>query len=161
MDPFASALEQAAAVRRREVSSVELVRMYLDRIEKHNRQLNAYFLVTPELALQQAEQPADGGPLAGIPVSIKDLVCLAGYPTTYGSAAYKDFVTDFDQFPVARLKEAGCSILGKTTTPEFGSRPVTEFGFHGTARNPWDLERTTGGSSGGAGGALAAGPFAP
>ena len=157
MDPFASALEQAAAVRRREVSSVELVRMYLDRIEKHNRQLNAYFLVTPELALEMAERPADGGPLAGVPVSIKDLVCLAGYPTTYGSAAYKDFVTDYDQFPVARLKEAGSPILGKTTTPEFGSRPVTEFGYHGTARNPWNPEHTTGGSSGGAGGALAAG----
>ena len=164
MDPFASALEQAAAIRRREVSSVELTRMYLERIEKHNKQLNAYFLVTPELALEQASsalvregREESGGRLAGVPVSIKDLVCLAGYPTTYGSAAYKDFVTDFDQFPVARLKEGGCPILGKTTTPEFGSRPVTEFGFHGTARNPWNLDHTTGGSSGGAGGALAAG----
>src|SRR5438067_2158703 len=164
MDPFASAREQAVAIRRREVSSVELTRMYLERIEKHNKQLNAYFLVTPELALEQASsalvregREESGGRLAGVPVSVKDLVCLAGYPTTYGSAAYKDFVTDFDQFPVARLKEGGCPILGKTTSPEFGSRPVTEFGFHGTARNPWNPDHTTGGSSGGAGGALAAG----
>jgi amidase len=157
MDPFTSALDQAAAIRKGEVSSAELVRMYLDRIERYNPKLNAYFLVTPELALEQSENGDGNGRLGGVPVSIKDLVCLAGHPTTYGSRAYADFVTDFDQFPVAQLKKAGCPILGKTTTPEFGSRPVTEFGYHGTARNPWNPEHTTGGSSGGAAGALAAG----
>jgi amidase len=95
--------------------------------------------------------------LRGVPVSIKDLVALKGHRTTYGSAAFKDFVTDYDQFPVARLKANGCVILGKTTTPEFGSRPVTDFGYHGTASNPWNLDHTPGGSSGGAAGALAAG----
>jgi amidase len=157
MDPFTSALEQAAAVRRREVSATELVRMYLDRIEKYNKKLNAYFLVVPSPLGGEGRVGSTNGRLAGAPVSIKDLVALAGYPTTYGSRAYKDFVTDYDQFPVARLKQEGCRILGKTTTPEFGSRPVTEFGYHGTARNPWNLEHTTGGSSGGAAGALAAG----
>src|SRR5438105_6544956 len=159
MDPFASALEQAGALKRREVSSVELTRMYLDRIEKLNPDLNAYFLVTAELALEHAKA-ADkdgGGRLNGVPVSVKDIVTMAGFPTTYGSRAYADFVVDADQFPVARLKQAGCPILGKTTTPEFGSRPVTDFGYHGTARNPWNQEHTTGGSSGGAAGALAAG----
>ena len=159
MDPFASALEQAGALKRREVSSVELTRMYLDRIEKLNPDLNAYFLVTAELALEHAKA-ADkdgGGRLNGVPVSVKDIVTMAGFPTTYGSRAYADFVVDADQFPIARLKQAGCPILGKTTTPEFGSRPVTDFGYHGTARNPWNTEHTTGGSSGGAAGALAAG----
>src|SRR5437588_9813976 len=99
MDPYASALEQAAALRRREVSPVELVRMYLERIEKHNPKLNAYFLTTPELALEMAEKSSsarsgeggegtNGGRLRGVPVSIKDLVALAGYPTTYGSRAF-------------------------------------------------------------------------
>src|SRR5438874_13565942 len=133
MDPFASALEQAAAIKRREISPVELTRLYLDRIEKLNPKLNAYFLVTADLALEMAEKEGNlassplagegkgnlapsplGGegregmnsPLRGVPVSIKDLVALAGYPTTYGSRAYADFVTDFDQFPVARLKAA-------------------------------------------------------
>src|SRR4029077_6958281 len=108
MDPFASALDQAAAVRRREVSSKEITQAYLERIERLNPQLNAYVLVTRELALEQAAA-ADAGsgahPLKGVPVSIKDLVSVAGYPTTLGSKAFEDLSFGVDFFPVARLKE--------------------------------------------------------
>ncbi len=160
MDPFASALEQGAAVRRREVRPRELVEMYLERIERLNPRLNAYWLTTAELALAQADsaerEPADG-PLHGVPVSVKDLTAIAGYPLTYGSRAFEHNVPDLDYFVVSRLKAESCPILGKTTTPEFGSRPVTEYGLHGAALNPWDLAHNAGGSSGGAAGALAAG----
>src|SRR5215831_1782733 len=159
MDPFASALDQAAAVRRREVSARELVDRYLQRIERLGPRLNAFFLTTPDLARRQAEAVDAGGdgPLAGAATSIKDLASMAGYPLTYGSRAFEDQVGQVDAFVVSRVTAAGSPILGRTTTPEFGSRPVTEFGLHGTARNPWNLDRTPGGSSGGAGAALAAG----
>lgn len=155
MDPFASALEQASAVRRREVSARELVEMYLARIEAH-QDLNAFRLTTPELALAQADE-VGGGPLAGAATTVKDIVPMAGCPLTFGSRAFERNVAEVDAFVVSRMKAAGCPILGRTTTPELGSRPVTEFGLHGTTRNPWDLERTPGGSSGGAAAALAAG----
>src|SRR6266536_2652495 len=156
MDAFASALDQAAAVRRGEVSARELVDLYLDRIERHNPRLNAYWLTTPELARQQAERPGSG-PLAGAPASVKVLAAMAGYPHTFGSRAFEDQVATVDLFVVTGIRAAGCPILGRTTTPEFGSRPVTEFGLHGTARNPWSTDHTPGGSSGGAAAALAAG----
>ncbi|HSR22573.1 MAG TPA: amidase, partial [Candidatus Eisenbacteria bacterium] len=167
MDPFASAVEQAAAVRRREVSARELVDSYLERIERLNPGLNAFWLTTPELAREQADAVmADGpggadsagwGPLTGAPTSVKDLAAMAGCPLTFGSRAFEDQVAAVDAFVVRRMKAAGTPILGRTTTPEFGSRPVTEFGLHGTARNPWNRDRTPGGSSGGAAAALAAG----
>ena len=155
-DPYTPALEQARLIRAGQATSAELVEMYLRRIEQHNPALNAYWLLTPELAREQARSGGDA-PLAGAPVSVKDLVALRGYPTTYGSRAFESNLSDFDQFPVARIKEQGSPILGKTTTPEFGSRPVTEFGLHGIARNPWNLNHSAGGSSGGAAGAVAAG----
>jgi amidase len=165
MDAFASALEQGAAIRRREVSPVELVELYLDRIDRFDGDLNAFWLLTPELALDQAasagrELAGDGGllgPLHGVPVSVKDLHSLAGYPTTLGSRAFEHNILDVDYFPVARLKAAGCSILGKTTTSEFGVRSSTELGLHGTTHNPWNLAHNAGGSSGGAAAAVAAG----
>jgi amidase len=156
MDGFASALEHAAAIGRGDYRSVELTRHYLDRIERLNPDLNHYVLVTAELALEMASARG-GGPLRGVPVSIKDLVSLAGYPTTFGSRALAGLELPYDSYVVARLKEAGCPILGKTNTSEFGTRPVTEHGLFGAARNPWNREHTTGGSSGGAAGAVAAG----
>src|SRR6185503_8519455 len=160
MDPFASALEQAAAVRRREVSSEELTRAYLQRIERLNPRLNAYVLTTPELALEQA-RAADsaniGYPLRGVPVSVKELTSVAGYPMTFGSKAFEDKVFGIDFFSVSRLKEEGCPILGKTNTSEFGTRPTTEHGLFGATHNPWHLDHTPGGSSGGAAAAVAAG----
>jgi amidase len=160
MDPFASALDQAAAIRAREISSVELTKAHLDRIEKINPKLNAYVLLTPEVALAQAEAAddmRDGQPLRGVPVSIKDLVSLAGYPMTLGSKAFEDYTLPIDFFPVARLKQEGCPILGKTNLSEFGTRPTTEHGLFGATHNPWNLSHSAGGSSGGAAAAVAAG----
>ncbi len=156
MDAFASALDHAAAIRRGDYGSEDLTRLYLERIERLNPDLNHYVLVTAELALEMARTGA-GGPLAGVPVSIKDLVSLAGHPTTFGSRALAGLELPYDSYVVARLREAGCPILGKTNTSEFGTRPVTEYGLFGPARNPWNREHTTGGSSGGAAGAVAAG----
>lgn len=161
MNPFASALDQAAAVRKKEVSSTELTQAYLDRIEKLNPQLNAFVLQTPEVALAQAKAAdaarPDGRALWGVPTSIKDLISLAGYPMTLGSRCFEDLTLPFDAFPVARLKEEGCPILGKTNTSEFGTRPTTEYGLFGATHNPWNLGHTPGGSSGGAASAVAAG----
>lgn len=155
LDPFSPAVDQATAIARREVTPSELAALYLRRIDRFNDLLNAYFVTTPELTERQAH--ATIGPLSGISVSIKDLVPLAGYPFTRGSRAFRGDVADTDAFVVARLKEAGCLILGKTTTAELGGRPVTDHGLHGAARNPWNIEHTAGGSSGGAAGAVAAG----
>ena len=157
MDPYASALDHAAAIRRGDYTSEELTRSYLERIERLNPDLNHYVLVTAELALEMAAAGGGQGALRGVPVSIKDLVSLAGYPTTFGSRALAGLELPFDSYVVARLKGAGTPILGKTNTSEFGTRPVTEYGLFGPARNPWNREHTTGGSSGGAAGAVAAG----
>src|ERR1035437_4953072 len=161
MDPYASALDQAASIRSGEVSSTELTQAYLKRIEALNPKLNAYVLITADLALAQAREadaagPPDGGrPLRGVPVSIKDLVSLAGYPMTLGSKAFEDHSLPIDFFPVARLKEEGCPILGKTNLSEFGTRPTTEHGLFGATHNPWNLAHSAGGSSGGAAAAVA------
>ena len=161
MDPFTSALDQAAAIRRREVRPRELVEMYLDRIERHNPKLNHYWEVTADLALQMADDAEahtdDGGVLNGVPVSLKAEEPLEGHAATFGAFQMRDLMAPADSFIAKRLKEERLPILGITTMSEFGSRPVTEHGLHGTAHNPWNLDHNTGGSSGGAGGALAAG----
>ena len=163
MDRYASALEQAAAIRRREVSSTELTQAHLDRIEALNPRLNAFVLLTPEVALEQARAvdaaPSEDGDhhLRGVPVSIKDLTSLAGYPMTLGSKVFEDTTLPIDFFPVARLKEGGCPILGKTNLSEFGTRPTTEHGLFGATHNPWNLAHSAGGSSGGAAAAVATG----
>src|SRR5260370_2135785 len=139
MDPFASALGQGAGVRRSEVSSPELTRAYIERIERFNPKLNAFVLTTPELALEQAKAADDaniGYPLRGVPTSVKDLVSLAGYPLTFGSRAFEDYTLPIAFFPVARLKEEGCPILGKTNLSEFGTRPTTEHRRFGATPNP-------------------------
>lgn len=154
--PFAAALDQAAAILRREVTSTELALEYLNRIDRFDGVLNAFCLTTPEL-VERGRHDASNEPLSGISVSIKDLAPMAGYPFTRGSRAFRDDVADTDAFAVRRLKEAGCLILGKTTTAELGGRPVTDHGLHGAARNPWNIDHTAGGSSGGAAAAVAAG----
>ena len=147
-----------------EVSSVELTEMFNGRIEELNPRLNAYLAVCPELALEQA-RAADAarqrgetlGPLHGIPVSVKDLEMTSGIPTTVGSALFKDRTPDFDSVVVERVRRAGAVILGKTNTPEFGLSGTTENRVADACRNPWNTDCTPGGSSGGAGSALAAG----
>ena len=151
---FLTALEQADLVRRGEVTSAELIDLYLERIERLDPEINAYVTVCADEA--RAAEPADG-PFHGVPLPIKDLNETAGIRTTYSSRAFADYVPDFDGAVVRRLKEAGFVVLGKTNTPEFGLTAVTESELNGPCRNPWDTSRTPGGSSGGAAAAVAAG----
>jgi Asp-tRNA(Asn)/Glu-tRNA(Gln) amidotransferase A subunit family amidase len=149
---FAPALELAARIRAREVSSVELVELFLDRIERIDPELNAYVTVDAEGALAAAREPRDG-PFAGVPISIKDLTETAGLRTTYSTKAHADNVPLADSATVRRIREAGFIVLGKTNTPELGTIGITESELNGVCRNPWDTTRTAGGSSGGAAGA--------
>jgi amidase len=159
-----SALEQAAAVRARDVSSLELTDHYLDRIDKLADGVGAFITVTAELAREQA-RVLDGevrrgelrSPLHGVPVPVKDLNLTAGVRTTFGSAVFADSVPEVDDHVVALLRDAGTVLLGKTNTPEFGLPCYTENAVAPPARTPWDLERMAGGSSGGAAAAVAAG----
>ncbi|MBD0339114.1 MAG: amidase [Thermoleophilia bacterium] len=153
---FLSAAEQARLVAAGELSAVELVETYLGRIERLDAPLRSYVTVCAEEALAEARDPRPG-PLGGVPIPVKDLTATAGIRTTYSCRAFADHVPDVDAAVVRRLKAAGAIVLGKTNTPEFGSIPVTESDLNGACRNPWDLERTPGGSSGGAAAAVAAG----
>jgi amidase len=157
---FASALELAALVRAREVSPVELVELYLLRIERLDPQLNAYVTVDAEGALaaaRAAAASAPGGPFHGVPIPIKDLTETAGLRTTYSAKAHAHNVPARDAAVVRRIRDAGFVVLGKTNTPELGTIGVTESELNGDCRNPWDPSRTPGGSSGGAAAATAAG----
>lgn len=161
---FRSAIEIARLVRDKTMSPVEVVETFLARIEKINPRLNAYVTVTEDLARRAAQEAeravmegAELGLLHGVPFAVKDLVFTAGVRTTAGSLVYRDFVPEADSGVVARLKQAGAVMLGKTNTPEFGYKATTENLLFGETRNPWDLEKTPGGSSGGAGAATATG----
>ena len=154
------AVEQARLVRDGDVSSVELVELYLARIAQLDPQLNSFVTVRSEEAIadaRAADAASSKAPFHGVPIAIKDLTATAGIRTTYSSRAYADYVPDFDTAVVRRLREAGFVILGKTNTPEFGTTAFTESELNGVTRNPWNPERTPGGSSGGAAAALAAG----
>lgn len=157
---FLSATEQAALVRRREVSSSELVELYLERIARLDPELNAFVTVCAEEAREEAraadETPGDA-PFHGVPIGLKDLTATKGVRTTLSSRAYADFVPPFDSAVARRLREAGFVLVGKTNTPEFGTTAFTESELNGSTRNPWDPTRTPGGSSGGAAAAVAAG----
>jgi amidase len=154
--PFAPALELAERIRARDVSPVELVELYLERIERYDGVLNSYVTVDADGALAVAQEPRDG-PFAGVPISIKDLTETAGLRTTLSTKALAENVPTFDTAAVRRIRDAGFVILGKTNTPEFGTIGMTESELNGACRNPWDTSRTPGGSSGGAGAATAAG----
>ncbi|HVL99098.1 MAG TPA: amidase [Egibacteraceae bacterium] len=160
---FAPAVALAGMVRDRVISPVELVDGYLDRIDRIDPHLNSFVTLDADRARDaaRAAEASAGRPgtpaFHGVPIAIKDLHVTAGLRTTFGSKALADFVPDFDEESVRRIRAAGFVILGKTNVPEFGSLPVTEPLLHGPCRNPWDTERTPGGSSGGAAAALAAG----
>jgi amidase len=161
---FRAATEQAALVRRREISPVELVDAYLARIEEVDPAINAFVTVAAEQARSGAAEAErrlmEGGelpPFHGVPIAIKDLNATAGLRTTCSTRTYADFVPEVDHNVVKRLKAAGFITLGKTNTPELGAFAVTESALNGACRNPWDTTRTPGGSSGGAAAALAAG----
>ncbi len=164
-----SALEQAAAVGAGEISPVELVGHYLERVARLSDQVGAFVTVTGEAALEQAraaERAVRAGaelpPLHGVPLALKDLNLTAGVRTTFGSVTYSDFVPPIDDHVVSLLRAAGTISLGKTNTPEFGLPCYTEPEVAPPARTPWDLSRSAGGSSGGAAAAVSAGlvPFA-
>ena len=153
------ALELAEMVRSGDVSASELAQASLDRIEA-TEELNHWTLVDAEGALAAADaiKPGDERPFAGVPLALKDLFLpVKGMRMANGSDLLGDFVPEYDSATVRRFRDAGFVFMGRTQSPEFGILPVTEPRRFGPARNPWDPERTTGGSSGGSGGAVAAG----
>lgn len=161
---FMPATSAAALIRRRALSPVELTRAVLAAIAREQPRLNAFVTVLADQAMaaaRAAEQAVmDGaplGPLHGVPVHIKDQVDTAGIRTTHGSAIFAENLPARDDITATRLREAGTILLGKTTMPEFGHKGLTDGPSFGVTRNPWNLTRTTGGSSGGAAAAVAAG----
>ena len=155
----------ARLIRTKRVSPVEVLTAVLDRIDKLNPRLNAFVTLTAEQARREARaaeraltrRSAKLGPLHGVPFSVKDLVITKGVRTTFGTPIYRDNVPTEDAPIVARLKAAGGIMLGKTNTPTMGWIGATHNPLFGVTRNPWNLERTPGGSSGGASAAAAAG----
>jgi len=161
---YLSAIDLADQIRAKRFSSVEVVQSFLDRIGRVNTALNAYLTVCGDDALRDAEgadeKLARGeavGPLHGVPFSVKDLFHTRGVRTTAGSRLREDYIPAGDAIPVARLREAGAILLGKTNTPEFGYKATTENPAFGPTHNPWSPDLTPGGSSGGAAAATAAG----
>jgi aspartyl-tRNA(Asn)/glutamyl-tRNA(Gln) amidotransferase subunit A len=161
---FLSASAAAALIRRRALSPVECVAAVLEAIEASQPTLNAFVTVCRDRATAEAREAeaavargAPLGPLHGVPVSVKDLVDTAGIRTTHGSFVFADHVPAHDAVGVARLRAAGAIVVGKTTTPEFGHKGLTDSPLTGVTRNPWRHDVTPGGSSGGAAAAVAAG----
>ncbi|MCX8118947.1 MAG: amidase [Desulfobacterota bacterium] len=159
MEEFISydATELAQLVRKKEVKAIELVEASIERIERLNPKLNAVITPMFEQARKEASGPLVEGPFSGVPFLLKDLGApCVGARMTMGSAFLRDFVPDHDNELVARFKRAGLIIVGKTNTPELGILPTTEPRLFGPCRNPWDMNRTSGGSSGGSAAAVAA-----
>ncbi len=161
------ATELAALVRSRELRAAELLAAHLEQIERLNPRVNAICTLDAEGAAAAAARVdeelaagAEPGPLAGLPVAVKDLVDVAGLPTTRGSPLYRDAVAEHDDLMVARMRAAGAVIVGKSNVPEFGAGSHTFNTVFGVTRNPYDLARSAGGSSGGGAAALASGMVA-
>jgi len=161
---FTSAVELAELIRRRVLSPVEVTRAVLERIDRLNTRLGAYVMVHAERALGEARAAERAvmageplGPLHGVPVSIKDNLWSAGDRTTFGSRLFAEFVAPEDAPSVAGLRAAGAIFVGRTNLPEFAWRGSTDNPLFGESRNPWDLTRTPGGSTGGGAAAVAAG----
>jgi aspartyl-tRNA(Asn)/glutamyl-tRNA(Gln) amidotransferase subunit A len=161
---FTSASDLARMIGRRDMSPLELMEATLTRIEALNPLINAFIQMDADGAMAQAraetEQVARGeslGPLSGLPFGVKELEDALGFRSTAGSRVYADRWAEWDQVHVQRLKAAGAIVLGKTNPPEFGYTAFTTNDVFGTTRNPWNLDRTPGGSSGGSAAAIAAG----
>jgi len=161
---YMPAVEIARRIRAREISPVEVVENSLARIAEVNPRLNAFCFVYGDEALDRARaaeaavaKGAEIGPLHGVPIAIKDLTPTRGKTTTMGSRVYEHWVPDHDAIVVEKLAAAGAILVGKTTTPEFAFSSFTESPLWGVTRNPWDPDRSPGGSSGGSGVAVATG----
>ncbi|MGH2894137.1 MAG: amidase family protein, partial [Solirubrobacteraceae bacterium] len=153
------ALELAALIRAGELTAVELVQASLERIDALQPTVNAFTHVAHESALDAARAIGTGDPrpFAGVPIAVKDNRAVAGMPLTMCSDLFGDYVARSDAYLVRRLRDAGFVIVGKTTLPENGILPTTESRRFGPTGNPWALDRTPGGSSGGSAAAVAAG----
>lgn len=158
------AWEIADHVRSGEVSAKEVLEHFLERIDTFNDDLNAIVHLDVQGARDQAAaidsrvaSKEDPGPLGGVPIGVKELEDVEGMPSTHGSMLFKDNLATRDSIQVMRLRAAGCVVVGKTSAPEFGAAAYTSTKIHGTCKNPWNLERTPGGSSGGSAAAVAAG----
>src|SRR5262245_45929618 len=158
------ALTLARLIRSKEASPVEVVDAVLARIEALQPTVNAFITVTADEARDTARRAETAvirgnrlGPLHGVPFSVKDLLFTAGVRTTMGSVMFADQVPAEDAVPVRRLRDAGAILVGKTTTPEFGHKPLTDSPLFGVTRNPWNQSRTAAGSSGEAAAAVATG----
>ena len=154
--------ELTQALRTKKISSVELTRLFLDRCRSKNPELNCFITLTPELAMEQAQR-ADARiksgsvtPLTGIPIAHKDIFCTTGVRTSCGSKMLDNFIAPYDATVVARLNAAGMVMLGKTNMDEFAMGSSNETSYYQPARNPWDVARVPGGSSGGSAAAVAA-----
>ncbi len=161
---YLSATELIKLIRSKEITPVEIVEGTLKRIEEVNPTLNAFVALRAEEAMKEAKNLAEEigagketGPLAGIPLGVKDLEDVQGLVTSFGSIPYRNNIARQDSIQVARLKAAGAIVVGKTNTPEFGFTGFTRNLLYGVTRNPWNLERTPGGSSGGSAAAVASG----
>nr|BFD66541.1 hypothetical protein HAGR004_15630 [Bdellovibrio sp. HAGR004] len=159
---FATLSEIAEAVKSKQISAKEVTTHFQSRIDSLNGKLNAFTSLN-ENALKEAElldariaKGEDAGVLAGVPFGIKEMFCTKGLKTTAGSKMLENFVPPYDATAVARLKTAGAVVLGKLNQDEFAMGSSNETSFHGAVRNPWDLERVPGGSSGGSAAAQAA-----
>src|SRR5690349_4459269 len=157
-----TATDLAAAIRAGETTPREVVGAFFDRIEDQNPSVNAIATPLDRGQALEAADSAPAGPPRGLPIAVKDLEDTAGMRTTYGSPLFRDHVPARDSLLVERLRRAGAVIIGKTNTPEFGAGSQTFNAVFGATRNPHDLTKTPGGSSGGAAAAVAAGmvPFA-
>ena len=154
--------ELARALCDKHISSVELARLFLNRAQRHNPQLNAFITLDPEATLAQARAAdqliarGDAQPLTGIPIALKDIFCAEGWLTTCGSKILHNFVAPYDAHVVEKLKQAGAMILGKTNMDEFAMGSSSESSHFGPVRNAWDRTAVAGGSSGGSAAAVAA-----
>lgn len=162
---FQDAVKLVAMLRQKEISAVEVMQAFLERIEAINPRVNAICALRPRPDLLKEAEQADEkaargdhlGRLHGLPLAVKDLALTKGLTTTFGSPLFKDFIPDQDELFVERMRDAGAIIIGKTNTPEFGAGSHTFNTVYGVTRNPYDPSRTAGGSSGGAAAALASG----
>ncbi|MEL6442378.1 MAG: amidase [Cyanobacteria bacterium J06621_8] len=164
---FTSTLEQARLIKEGKVTPLELTELYLARIKQYDEQLGSFYYVATESALADAQQktellqqtaaPENLPPFFGVPIAIKDLKSVAGMPLSYGLKVLQDQIAEVDEEIVTKIKQAGFIILGKTATAQLGSFPYTEPEGFPPTRNPWNLEYSPGGSSGGSAAAVAAG----